>query len=270
MNNELIVLEQLPIIKAKLEEVSKQINEKVENAINLVVNEGTVKEVKKVSAELTKEFNELETQRKQVKQAIMSKYDEFEEIYKEKVSNLYKNADNTLKEKIDNVENKLKLEKENTLREFFQEYQVNNHLEGIVEFENVGLNVTISASEKSLKEQTKAFCEKVANDLKAIQTDENNEEILLEYKNNGFDYAKAKTTLVERKRQLEEFKQHIAKNGEEIKQEEVIVHNIETLVSAPVEIKEEEKNWYNFEALMTETQAKELKQWLKDRSIEMR
>ncbi len=270
MNNELIVLEQLPIIKQKLEEVSTQIKEKVDNATSLVVNEDTVKEVKKVRAELNKEFSELETQRKQVKQAIMSKYDEFEEIYKEKVSNLYKDADSTLKEKIDSVENELKLEKEKKLREFFQEYQTSNHLEGIVDFENVGLNITISASEKSLKEQIKAFCEKVSNDIKAIQTDDNSEEVLLEYKNNGFDYAKAKTTLAERKKQLEEFKQHIAKNGEEIKQEEIIVHNIETMVSAPKEVVEEQKDWYEFSALMTESQAKDLKQWFKDRNIEMR
>lgn len=270
MNNELIVLEQLPIIKEKLEEVSTQIKEKVDNATSLVVNEDTVKEVKKVRAELNKEFSELETQRKQVKQAIMSKYDEFEEIYKEKVSNLYKDADSTLKEKIDSVENELKLEKEKTLREFFQEYQTSNHLEGIVDFENVGLNITISASEKSLKEQIKAFCEKVSNDIKAIQTDDNSEEVLLEYKNNGFDYAKAKTTLAERKRKLEEFKQTIAKNGEEIKQDEIVIQNIETMVSAPKEVVEEQKDWYEFSALMTESQAKDLKQWFKDRNIEMR
>ncbi len=270
MNNELIVLEQLPVIKERLEEISTQIQEKVDNATNLVVNKGTVKEVKKVRADLNKEFNELETQRKQVKQAIMSKYDEFENIYKEKVSNLYKNADSTLKEKIDSVENELKIEKENELREFFKEYQISNHLEGIVEFENVGLNIIISANIKSLKEQVKAFCEKLGNDIKAIQTDENSKEVLLEYKNNGFDYAKAKTTLAKRKRQLEEFKQQIAKNGEEIKQEEIIIQNIETMVSAPVEVKEEVKNWYNFEALMTEEQAKELKQWFRDRNIEMR
>jgi len=269
--NELIILEQLPIIKAKLEQVSTQIKEKVDNATSLVVNEDTVKEVKKVRAELNKEFSELEIQRKQVKQAIMSKYDEFEEIYKDKVANLYKEADSTLKEKIDTIENELKDEKENELIDFFEEHQKANHLEGLVDYGDIGINVTISASMKSLKEQIKAFCEKVANDIKAMQTDEYSDEIWLEYKfSKLFDYAKAKTIVVERHRKQDEFKQQVAKVGEDIKQEEIIVNNIETMVSAPKEVVEEQKDWYEFAALMTETQAKELKEWFKLRNIEMR
>ena len=90
MNNDIITLEQLPIIKYQLEQISTQIKEKVDNATSLVCNEDTVKEIKKVRADLNKEFNELETRRKEVKQAIMQKYDEFEEIYKENVGNIYK------------------------------------------------------------------------------------------------------------------------------------------------------------------------------------
>lgn len=269
MNNEIIVLEQLPIIKAKLEQVSVQIKEKVDKATSLVCNEDTVKEVKKVRADLNKEFNELETKRKEVKQAIMQKYDEFEEIYKENVGNIYKNADIELKQKIDNVELELKQEKENILREFFLEHQMANHLDGIIRFEDVGLNVTLSASEKSLKEQVKAFCEKVANDLKAIQTDDNSEEILMEYKQNGFDYAKAKNTIVEKKKALEELKQHIAQNGEEIKQDEIVIQNVETMVSAPVEIVEEEKFEVEFKIRATKSQIKELKEYFNSRNIEV-
>ena len=269
MNNELIVLEQLPIIKAKLEQVSVQIKEKVDNATSLVCNEDTVKEVKKVRADLNKEFNELETKRKEVKQAIMQKYDEFEEVYKENVGNIYKNADACLKEKIDNVENELKGEKEEELRDFFIEHQVANHLEGIVTFEDLDLNITLSASIKSLKDQIKAFCEKVSNDIKAMQTDEDKGEILVEYKSNGFDYAKAKTEVAFKKKAIEEFKMKLAKNGEEIKQEEIVVQNIETMVSAPVEVVEEEKFEFEFKVKMTKSQAKELKEWLKVRNIEI-
>lgn len=269
MENELIVLEQLPIIKAKLEQVSIEIKKKVDNATSLICNEDTVKEVKKVRADLNKEFNELETKRKEVKQAIMQKYDEFEEIYKENVSNLYKDADIQLKEKIDNVESELKKEKETELRDFFIEHQNANHLIGIIDYEDIGLNITLSASIKSLKEQIKAFCEKVANDIKAMQTDEDKEEIYLEYRNNGFDYAKAKTHIAEKKKALEEFKMKMAKNGEEVKQDEIVIQNVETMVSAPVEIVEEEKFEFEFKVKMTQKQAKELKEWLKVREIEI-
>ena len=47
--NELIILEQLPVIKYQLEQLSKEIKEKVDRANKLVVSEDTVKDVKKTS-----------------------------------------------------------------------------------------------------------------------------------------------------------------------------------------------------------------------------
>lgn len=268
--NEIVRIETMPKVFSQLEKIGAFIDEQTKDIDILECTEENKQEVKKRRTEINNTLKLLDDKRKEIKATLLEPYETFNSKYEEECKNKLLSASEILKTKIDTIEEKQKNEKENTLREFFQEYQTSNHLEGIVEFENVGLNITISASEKSLKEQIKAFCEKVSNDIKAIQTDENSEEVLLEYKNNGFDYAKAKTTLAERKKQLEEFKQHIAKNGEEIKQEEIIVHNIETMVSAPKEIVGEKENWYSFEALMTETQAKALKEWFRDRNIEMR
>jgi hypothetical protein len=269
MDKNIIELEQLPIIKYKLEQISTQIKEKVDKATSLVCTEETVKDVKKVRAKLNKEFDELETKRKEVKNEILEKYNEFEEIYKENVSKIYQDADATLKEKISNVENELKKQREEDLKDFFQEHVEANHINGLISFEDVGLNITLSASEKSLKEQIKAFCEKVANDIKAMQSDEDKEEILLEYKNNGFDYAKAKTKIVEKKKILEEFKTKIAQNGDEIKQDEIVIQNVDTMVSAPIEIEEEETYEVAFKVKVTKTQAKELKEYLRERGIDI-
>ena len=65
--SKLIIIEQLPIIKSHLENLSVEIKEKVDRANSLVVNEETVKDVKQIRADLNKEFKELEEQRKQVK-----------------------------------------------------------------------------------------------------------------------------------------------------------------------------------------------------------
>ena len=240
MNNDLIVLEQLPIIKYQLKQLSTEIKEKVDRVNSLIVNDDTVKETKQLRADLNKEFNELETQRKQVKQAIMSKYDEFEEIYKECVSNLYKDADAQLKSKIDEVEYNLKQEKENELREFFKQYQENYHLEDLIVFENIGLNITLSASMKSLKDEIINYCEKIYNDIQIIASEENSEELLLEYKNNGFDYQKAKLVLIERKRQLEELKQKQEKVEQQIVQEVKAEEKVAEII-APKEIIEEDE-----------------------------
>lgn len=241
---ELIVLEQLPIIKTYLEELSKEIKIKVNNAVSLVVNEETVKDVKQVRADLNKEFKELEEQRKKVKLAIMSKYDEFEEIYKENVSNIYKSADVDLKNKIDDVENKLKEEKKEELELFAKEHFAFNNIEDVVNFNDIGLNITLSASMKSLKEQVLKFCEKISNDIKLIELEEYKEEILLEYKNN-LDLTKSKLNVLNRHKQLEEIRKKEEEKqlmfDEEDKIVEVVEEVIEEEITAPVEIIEDEE-----------------------------
>ena len=236
--NELITIETLPVIKYHLEQLSKEIKEKVDKANALIVNDETVKEVKQVRANLTKEFNELESQRKAVKQAIMSKYDEFEEIYKENVSNLYKQADLELKTKIDDVENQLKQEKQEELELFAKEYIKVNNLENIMSFDDIPLNITLSASMKSLKEETKRFIESVANDIELIKLEEYSDEILLEYKKT-FDFTKSKLDVLTRKKQLEELKTRQLEQEEIDRLNKLVVEKVEEIV-APKEIIDDE------------------------------
>ena len=262
MNNDLIVIEQLPIIKARLENLSIEIKEKVDRANSLVVNDDTVKEVKQVRADLNKEFNELENQRKQVKSAIMAKYDEFEEIYKENVSNLYKQADATLKEKIDNVENQLKKEKQEEIEMFARQHFEANSIDDIVSFDDIGLNVTLSASMKSLKEQVLAFVDKINNDLKLIELEEYKDEILVEYKNN-LDFTKSKLDVITRHKILNELKEKQNEINEEKKREKQIINNIEKIIEIPEEIIE-----IQFTIKTTKSKAKKVKDFLLAEGIE--
>lgn len=238
--NNLIVLEQLPIIKYKLEKLSAEIKEKVENANKLVVNEDTVKEVKQVRASLTKEFNELETQRKQVKQAIMSKYDEFEEIYKDNVSNLYKQADQDLKAKIDSVESSLKEEKKNELYDFAMEYIVANDIQDFITFDDIGLNITLSASMKSLKEEIIAFCEKIKQDIALINMEEYRDEILYEYKKNH-NFAECKTIVVNRHKALQQWANESQEQVVKAAEQEKMQEKVEEILTTPKEIIEDDE-----------------------------
>ena len=265
--NELIVLEQLPIIKYKLEQLSTEIKEKVDNANKLVVNEETVKEVKQVRANLTKEFNELENQRKQVKKAIMAKYDEFEEIYALNVSNLYKQADLELKDKIDKVESTLKEEKKEEIFDFAMEYFVANNLQDYVTFDDIGLNVTLSASMKSLKEQVIDFCEKIKQDLELIKMEQYRDEILYEYKQNH-NFAESKMTVVNRHKAMQQFAaaamEQVTKAAEDLEKAEKL-QKVEPKeeISVPEEIEE-----WAFTIKATRTQVKKLKEWLENEQIE--
>ena len=263
--NEIIVLKQLPEIVEQLDLVSKEVSKKVETAMKLVCTEDTVKEVKKTRAELNKEFSELEAQRKQVKQAIMAKYDEFEDIYKDKVANLYKQADADLKAKIDNVEQSLKDEKEAELREFVKQHCEARQIH--IEYESIGLNVTLSASMKSLKEQALAFIEKVASDLKLIELEEYSDEIFLKYQKT-FDFAKSKIEVIEKHKRLEELAKARQEIEERNKQEEKVVEKVEEIIEPPKEIIEESQTVsVTFTVTDTVEKIRKLKEFMKEEGI---
>lgn len=266
--NELITIETLPVIKYHLEQLSVEIKKKVDRVNSLVVNEDTVKDVKTVRAELNKEFNELEEQRKKVKSAIMAKYDEFEEIYKKNVSNLYKNADAELKEKIDNVENQLKQEKYDELELFARQHIEFNNLENIISFDDIPLNVTLSASMKSLKEQILNFIQKIESDLKLIELEEYKDEIILEYNKNGFDFSKAKLDVITRHKQLEEIKKQQQEVQLQIDDEAEIVEKVEEIV-APVEvIEDEDVITVSFKVTGTKEKIKQIKNLIIELGVE--
>lgn len=204
MNNEIIVVRQLPKIEEHLQTIKAEVTERVNRALSLVCNEDTVKEVKTVRADLNKDLKSFEERRKAVKNAIMSPYEQFEAVYKECISDVYKNADIELKRKIDSVENELKEQKQSEILTYYTEYATAKSID-FVPFERANINVTLSASMKSLKEQAKAFIDRICDDLSLIDTQEHKDEILYEYKN-SLNVSGAITIVVNRYKAIEEAK----------------------------------------------------------------
>lgn len=212
MIKDLIEVKQLPVIEEQLRSVSTVIDERVKNATSLVCTEESVKTIKEIRADLNKDYKEFETQRKTVKEQVMKPYNDFENIYKEYISDKFKNADKELKEKIDNVENELKAKKEQEVKEYFEEYKITNNID-FVTYEQARINVTLSASMKSLKEQVKMFIDRIVDDFNLIETQEHKAEILVEYKQT-LNVSSAITIVANRFKAIEEEKK---------KQEEKIV-----------------------------------------------
>lgn len=182
MSNEIIVVKQLPVIEQQLAQIKQQVAERVETVTSLVVTEDTVKAVKKARAELGAEFKSWEEKRKEVKKAVLTPYENFEEVYNDCISNSYKTADKLLKQRIDDVENELKAKKAAEVQSYFEEYLASKGID-FVSYAQAGLNVTLSASLKSLKEQAAAFIDRIEADLKLIDTfTDIKAEILVEYK----------------------------------------------------------------------------------------
>lgn len=182
MSNEIIVVKQLPVIEQQLAQIKETVNERVSAAMKLVCTEDTVKAVKKARTELNAEFKAWEDKRKEVKTAVMTPYEKFEAVYKDCISDSYKAADKDLKQKIDEVEQELKSKKAAEVKSYFEEYLASKEI-AFVTYEQAGINVTLSASLKSLKEQAKAFIDRIVSDLALIETfTDLKAEILVEYK----------------------------------------------------------------------------------------
>ncbi len=284
---DLIVVKQLPQIEEHLKELSLEVEQKVENAKSLVCTEENVTTIKQIRASLNKEFKEVENQRKIVKEQILAPYMQFEEIYKMYISDKYKSADNDLKEKIDSTENELKNIKEQEIKDYFEEYKKANNID-FVTYSQARINVTLSASRKSLKEQAKQFIDKIVDDLKLIDTQEHKTEILVEYKH-SLNVSQAITSVTNRFKAIEEEK----KRQEELKRKQLeeaqrradesiraqteatrqALENFipkteeveETILQAPViEEKQEEILTLRFTVKGTRTKLRELKQFLEN------
>ena len=265
-NQELIVVKQLPQIEEHLKELSLDVDKKVENAKNLVCTEENVTTIKQIRASLNKEFKEVEQQRKIVKEQILAPYMQFEEIYKTYISDKYKSADNDLKVKIDSIEKELKAKKEQEVKDYFEEYKTANNIDFIT-YEQTKINTTLSASMKSLKEQAKQFIDKIVDDLKLIETQEHETEILVEYKQT-LNVSQAITSVTNRFKAIEEEKKKIEQEKE---LQEFVVdtaqesdkYSEQIILNAPsIEEKTEETLTLKFTVRGTRTKLKELKQFL--------
>lgn len=215
--NQLMIIRQLPLIEEHFKDLSAEIDEKVEKAKTLVCTEENVKEIKQIRAELNKESKEMEVQRKAIKEQVMKPYNDFENMYKQYISDKYKSAEIDLKQKIDAIETELKAITEQEIREYFEEYRQSLNID-FIRFENAKINVNLSSSKKSLKKQAKDFIDKVNTDLATIMLQEHKDEILVEYKQNGLILNKAIETTLTRIKAIEEEKR---------KQEELVDKRLE-------------------------------------------
>ena len=208
MEQNLITIEQLPIIVyEKIENVGQEIEKRI-TSLELdkqLVTEDTKKAVKDTRAMLNKEFENFETQRKQIKEKIQKPYIEFENAYNKFIKVHYENAEQTLKTKINEFDKQIIADKEARIREYFTELCQSNKID-FLPFSKIGLKINISTSDKSLKDRVNEVIEKIKNDLSLVnnisENDEFKAEILTEYKQT-FDISASISNAQYRKQQRE-------------------------------------------------------------------
>ena len=177
----LIIVKQLPEFEEHLHLIKEEAEKRVADAMQMVVSEETVKTVKKVRAELNSEFSALEQSRIAAKKAVMEPYEKLEAIYKTCVTDVYGPANEQLGSKIADVENGLKEVKKEKVKAYFEECCVAANIDWL-KYEQAEITVTLSASEKSLKEKAKSFVSRISSEIGLIETQEHADEIIDVYK----------------------------------------------------------------------------------------
>ena len=188
MNENLITLKQAPIIVyEQIKAVGQQIEAKIAelNLDNQLVTDETLKSAKNTRTMLRKELAVFEEQRKFIKEQVNTPYEAFEKAYKEHIKVHYDKADNTLKYKIDEVQNRLLNDKQGRIKDYFTELCQSQCIDFLI-FERLPLNITLSDSDKKFKEQVANFVGEVSKSLEFIESltdpDEYKAEILADYK----------------------------------------------------------------------------------------
>lgn len=219
MDNEIIIVKQLPIIEEQLKMIRESVEAKTASALAMVCSEDTVKEIKRLRADLGRDFKAFEDKRKEVKAAVLAPYEAFEAAYRENISNLYKDTDAKLKGKIDDTENAIKAQRAEEVEAFYKEYADSVGVD-FVPFEQSGVKVTLSDSMKKMKEACSSFLDRVADDLYMIRANKDCDEIMVEYKKT-LNLTRSVVTVAERKESIKQEAQRAAER-EAQRQKEIV------------------------------------------------
>lgn len=274
----LIEVRQLPIIAERLREVKDQVEATVAEATSLICTDDTVQAVKSRRAELRKQFDELEEQRKAVKQAVLAPYNDFEAVYKECISEPFKRADAALKSTIDGFEGELKARCREDLERYHAELCAVHNVDFLTLDQALrlgGIKISLADAKamtpRKLQDALSLVVASVAEGMAQISRMDNAAEIMAEYKTT-FSVGAAVAAVQERARRVEE--EQKAAEARRIAQErtdaaEAKVHAVVPL--KPAERATEPEAVYErvtFTLLnVTRTQAVKVREFLKQEGI---
>lgn len=163
------------------EELKSEVKATLESYKGLQLTDDNKSEIKSKKAELNKVSKNLNDERIRIKSDFIKPLELFESQVKE-ITTLIKDAVETLDTQVKQQENQEKKEKEDRLRKHFDEFKALHENIDFVAFEDVNLNITLSASENKLKDEIKAFVDKVLLDLEEINSDVNQTRLLAKYR----------------------------------------------------------------------------------------
>lgn len=236
---------------------------------NLVITEDMLKNIKNEKAQIKKAKETVATYRKDIVKEFKKPIEQFELLAME-TENILDEAYATCNEAVKRFEDETKAKKSEEVKAYFDEYAQSLNID-FVKFERLGLNVTLTASMKSLKEAVKVCLDKIASeiDLINIQKEELIPDMLVEYKKT-LNVANAIKNVTDRHKAIEEEKaRQEALKALKAEEEKTIAKAKEVIeeVTAPVEVKEVKTYRSTFTVYGTVEQLRALKEFLEKEGI---
>lgn len=267
---DLPTVEQKPIIEySKLENIGELVKAKIDSIgiDSIEATEENLSVLKSTRAALNNQFKDFEDRRKFIKDNVLKPYDDFEAKYKSFITINFKNADDQLKSKITTVETGILNTKINGLKAYFAE---NNPFD-FLKFDQLGLKITRSASDKSIKDQIDASINQVEIDIETINTLQHKERVLAQYQMNLDLNASISSVniAIERERQIEEARKSREAAQQEAPNPQQKIE--EPKVAEPAEVAEvtEDNDLYktSFKIIATKQQIRDLKAFMEEKGI---
>lgn len=234
-----ITVTQLPIIEERLRDVKAAVEATVADAKSMVATPDTIQSVKARRAELNKQFDTLDAQRKAVKEQITAPYNRFDAVFKECIAVPFKEADQALKATVDGFEGELKAKAMKKLEDYYYELCALDQI-GFLTFEQAISRgkIKIELADCRKKKPTKAmdalanFMGTIAIGRDAISKMEDSAEIMVEFEK-CLDAGQAAGIVAERKRKVREAAEaEERRKAEEAKRQEMIA-KVEAMRPAP-------------------------------------
>lgn len=238
----LIAVTRLPEIKENLRSLRERWEQKAKDAASLVCTDESVQSVKAMRAEMRKEFDEADRQRKEAKDRYMAAWNEVESTWKECVSEPFKSADASYKATIDGFESTLKTELREKLAAYFSELCAAEKIDFLtfdraLQKGGIKINLTDAKAKtpRKLQDALAAMTAQIATDMERISRMEDAAEIMTEYKRT-LDFGAAVDTVHSRKRAIEAEREAAERRKEEAARQQEMVAKVEAAAPAPAPV----------------------------------
>ena len=263
---DIISINELSVTEINLKRISVEHKDQLENALKMACTEETKKAVKAYRAELNKLYGELENERKAVTAEYEKPLKEFKIMYDIYIAKPFKEADQALKQKIDEVETVQKDVKREAVESYAKEL-IQSYTLDWLEVSRIMPSVTLSASEKSLKKAVKDAADKIKADVDCINAISDNAELMAEYME-CLNLAQAKLTVVERQHAIEQAEKAKTAYSQQEEIDREAEKRVEQLAPPTIVSEQEEKTYsMTFTVSGTIEQLKALKAFMIENSI---